>query len=81
MTKAKITATGDLTAVEIKEITDRLVTLREKLRANGATALTPTPAWDALRKEVALLNKNLNADAAAKLDAREAAAQPDESGL
>jgi hypothetical protein len=43
--------------------------------------LTPTPAWDALRKEVALLNKNLNADAAAKLDAREAAAQPDESGL
>jgi hypothetical protein len=40
MTKAKITATGDLTAVEIKEITDRLVTLREKLRANGATALT-----------------------------------------
>jgi hypothetical protein len=80
MTKAKIAATGALTTVEIKEITDRLVTLREKLRANGATALTPTPAWDALRKEVALLNKNLNADAAAKLDAREAAAQPDESG-
>jgi hypothetical protein len=67
MTKAKIAVAGDLTTIEIKEITDRLLTLREKLRANGATALTPTPAWDALRKEVALLNKNLNADAAAKV--------------
>jgi hypothetical protein len=60
---------GDLTTAEIKKITDQLITLREKLRLNGATALTPTPVWTALRKEVALLNKSLNADAAAKLDA------------
>jgi hypothetical protein len=67
--KTKIRSAGDLTTVEIKKITDELVALREKLRLNGATALTPTPAWSALRKEIALLNKSLNADAAAKLDA------------
>jgi hypothetical protein len=69
---------GDLTTAEIKKITDQLVTLREKLRLHGATALTPTAEWTALRKEIALLNKNLNADAAAKRDARELAIQPDE---
>jgi hypothetical protein len=30
--------------------------------------LTPTAEWAALRKEIALLNKALNADAAAKRD-------------
>jgi hypothetical protein len=67
--KTKIKPAGDLTTVEIKAITDQLVVLREKLRSNGATALTPTAEWNALRKEIALLNKNLNADAAAKLEA------------
>ena len=56
----------DLTTVEINKITDQLAALRSKLRLNGATALTPTPEWTALRKEIALLNKKLNADAAAK---------------
>lgn len=65
----KKTTAGDLTTVEIKKITDQLVVLREKLRSNGATALTPTTEWIALRKEVALLNKSLNEDAAAKRDA------------
>jgi hypothetical protein len=76
--KIKITPAGDLTTVEINKITDQLVALREKLRLNGATALTPTAEWTALRKEIALLNKKLNADAAAKLDAREVALQPDD---
>ena len=71
---------GDLTTAEIKKITDELVTLREKLRVNGATALTPTAEWTALRKEIALLNKNLNADAAAKQDARDVALQPHDPG-
>jgi hypothetical protein len=39
--------------------TVKLVELREKLRANGATALTPTPEWVALRKEVVLLKGKL----------------------
>jgi hypothetical protein len=69
---------GDLTTAEIKKITDELVTLREKLRLNGATALTPTAEWSALRKEIALLNKNLNADAAAKLKASEAELKSDD---
>ena len=55
-----------LTAAEIKTIADQLVTLREKLRSNGATALAPTPEWTRLRKEIALLNKKLNADAKIK---------------
>jgi hypothetical protein len=70
--KPSTRSAGDLTTVEIKQIVDELVALREKLRLNGATALTPTPEWSALRKEIALLNKSLNADAAAKLDARAA---------
>lgn len=76
---SKKTATGDLTMAEIQQITDQLVVLREKLRLNGATALTPTAEWTSLRKEIALLNKNLNEDAAAKRDAKvalEAGSQP-----
>jgi hypothetical protein len=69
--KTKIRHVGDLTTVEIKMITDELVALREKLRINGSTALTPTPEWSALRKEIALINKSLDADAAAKLDSRD----------
>jgi hypothetical protein len=65
----------DLTAAEIKTITDQLIVLREKLRDNGATALSPTPEWLVLRKEVAALNKKLNADTAGKREAAEAASQ------
>ena len=74
--KASPKPAGDLTTLEIQKITDELVVLREKLRSNGATALTPTADWTALRKEIALLNKTLNADATAKRDAAEVAAQP-----
>ena len=66
MAKSAIRAAGDLTVAEIKKITDELIKLRDQLRANGATALTPTPEWAALRKEIAALNKSLNVDAAAK---------------
>ena len=48
-----------LTPEEHKRITERLVKLREKLRSNGATALSPTPEWAALRKEVTLLKGKL----------------------
>ena len=78
--KAAKKPAGDLTTVEIKKITDELVTLRETLRLNGATALTPTAEWTALRKEIALLNKTLNADAAAKRDVSEAALKSHDAG-
>jgi hypothetical protein len=67
---------SDLTTDEIRKITEQLVVLREKLRMNGATALTPTAAWTALRKEIAALNKKLNADVASKRSAAEAEMPP-----
>jgi hypothetical protein len=60
---------SDLTTEEIKNITDQLVALRKKLLSNGATALNPTAEWSALRKEISLLDKKLNADAKTKRDA------------
>jgi hypothetical protein len=57
---------SDLTIVQIKKITDQLVTLRKKLLSNGVTALNPTAEWTALRKEIALLDRKLNADTKAK---------------
>ncbi len=68
---------GDLTTLEIKAITDQLVALREQIMATGATVLSPTAEWDRLRKEIALLNKKLNADTTAKLDASKSAARAD----
>jgi hypothetical protein len=50
---------SELTTEEHERISQRLAKLREQLRANGATALTPTPEWVALRKEVSLLNGKL----------------------
>lgn len=64
---------ADLTAEEIQKITDELVVLRKKIQATGATVLSPTPAWDALRKNIAALNKQLNADTKSKEKARAAA--------
>jgi hypothetical protein len=58
---------SDFTDAEIDVMTNQLVKLRAKLRGNGATALTPTPEWSALQKEVASLNRKLKADSAAKL--------------
>src|ERR1700722_2576503 len=67
------TTMADLTPDQMKKIVDELAGLRTQLRDNGATALSPTPEWKALRKEIALLNKKLNADTASKEDARQAA--------
>jgi hypothetical protein len=72
----KETGMSELTTAEIRKITDQLVVLREKLRSNGATALSPTAEGTALRKEIAVLNKKLNADVVAKRDARETELQP-----
>ena len=58
----------DLTTTEITEITEKLIALRKKLLSNGSTALNPTAEWSALRKEISLLDKKLNADAKAKRD-------------
>jgi|WetSurMetagenome_2_1015567.scaffolds.fasta_scaffold1744519_1 hypothetical protein len=74
--KSPATPAGELTKVEIQTITDELVALRKKILDTGATVLSPTPEWDRLRKEIALLNKTLNADTAAKLKASRAAAEP-----
>jgi DNA gyrase/topoisomerase IV subunit A len=63
----------DLTTEEIQKITADLVILRKKIQETGATVLSPTPVWDNLRKEIAALNKKLNADTKAKGAAREAA--------
>lgn len=76
--KTKVKPSGDLTIAEIKKITDQLVAVREKLRITGATALSPTAEWAALRKEIVLLNKTLNADAAAKRDAGQVELTPDD---
>jgi hypothetical protein len=73
------TETMDLTTAQIEKITDQLVALRKTLLSNGATALNPTAEWTALRKEISLLNKKLNADAKAKLSAKELELGPDDS--
>lgn len=65
----------DLTVEQIQKITDELVVLRKKIQETGATVLSPTPAWEALRKNIAALNKQLNADAKSKEKARNAAKQ------
>jgi hypothetical protein len=38
---------------------EKLATVRAKLRATGATVLSPTAEWAALRKEMLELNKKL----------------------
>ena len=65
----------ELTAAEVQKISDRLLLLREKLRENGATVFAPTPEWSALHREVAVLKRKLNADAAMKRAAARAAAR------
>jgi hypothetical protein len=70
MAKDETRIKGDLTTLEIKGLTDQLEALRELIKDTGATVLTPTKEWDRLRKEIALLNKKLNADTAAKLSSK-----------
>jgi hypothetical protein len=40
-------------------LTQQLELVRAKLAATGATVLSPTPEWTALRKQMLALNKQL----------------------
>jgi len=42
-----------------KQVTEKLELVRAKLRATGASVLSPTPEWTELRKEMLALNKKL----------------------
>lgn len=46
-------------AVDRKELTERLEVVRAKIRATGATVLSPTAEWTTLRKEMLDLVKKL----------------------
>lgn len=48
-------------AEEHKRISEQLEVVRAKLRATGATVLSPTAEWSALRKEMLELNRKLKA--------------------
>ena len=63
-----------LTDIEIQEINEKLDTLRRQIRETGATVLSPTPAWETLRKEIAVLNRKLTTDTNAKAKRAAAAA-------
>jgi TRAP-type C4-dicarboxylate transport system substrate-binding protein len=47
------------TEKERRAIVEQLEAAREKLRATGATVLSPTAEWNELRKEVQALAKKL----------------------
>lgn len=49
----------DAKVAERKVFSDRLEVVRAQLRATGATVLSPTTEWAALRKEMLELNKKL----------------------
>jgi hypothetical protein len=49
----------DAKAEERKELTAQLEVVRAKLRATGATVLSPTAEWTELRKEAVALSKKL----------------------
>jgi hypothetical protein len=49
----------DVKATERRIVEEKLVVVRAKLRATGATVLTPTAEWTALRKEMLELNRKL----------------------
>ena len=44
---------------ERRSLTEQLETVRAKLRATGATVLSPTAEWTALRKEMLELSRKL----------------------
>ena len=50
---------NDAKVEERKIAADRLEIVRAQLRATGATVLTPTAEWTALRKEMLELNRKL----------------------
>lgn len=50
---------NDAKAEERRLTTEQLEVVRAKLRATGATVLSPTAEWTALRKEMLELNRKL----------------------
>ncbi|HTU27634.1 MAG TPA: hypothetical protein VMF30_19645 [Pirellulales bacterium] len=50
---------NDAKTEERKSLTAQLETARVKLRATGATVLSPTPEWTALQKEIVTLKRKL----------------------
>jgi hypothetical protein len=49
----------DVKAEQHKLVAEQLLVVRAKLRATGATVLSPTAEWTALRKEMLELNRKL----------------------
>jgi hypothetical protein len=49
----------DAKTEERRLIAEQLEIVRAKLRATGATVLSPTAEWSALRKKILELNKQL----------------------
>jgi hypothetical protein len=49
----------DAKAAERRVMEEKLEVVRAKLHATGATVLTPTAEWTALRKEMLELNRKL----------------------
>lgn len=49
----------DAKAAERRLLVEKLEVVRKKLRATGATVLSPTAEWTALRKEMLELNRKL----------------------
>jgi hypothetical protein len=49
----------DAKATERRVMEEKLEVVRAKLHATGATVLTPTAEWTALRKEMLELNRKL----------------------
>ena len=50
---------NDAKVEERQRVAERLQVVRAKLVATGATVLTPTPEWAALRKEMVELTRKL----------------------
>lgn len=50
---------ADTESAERKLIAEKVEIVRAKLRATGATVLSPTAEWTALRKELLELNRKL----------------------
>jgi hypothetical protein len=44
---------------ERRQLSERMEVLRAQLRATGATVLSPTAEWSALRKEMQVLARKL----------------------
>jgi hypothetical protein len=49
----------DVKSQQRKQVSEQLEVVRAKLRATGATVLSPTAEWTALRKELLELNRKL----------------------